>query len=105
MKFIVSIYYNNSLLLILVIISVIFFNHFISITYAQTIDNDNNAPLSGADDIFNNFKEGLLNFAKQLENTVDIDADQVFPNKTIKYNMILNRYEPSEYTIPLLTDK
>jgi hypothetical protein len=83
---------------------IIFFSLGIPVTYAQTIQNDKNINTlltAAADNIFNNFKEELFNFAKQFEYTVDIDADQVFPNKTIKYTM-LNRYESSEYTIPVL---
>jgi hypothetical protein len=69
-------------------------------TYAQPTEN--NTPITAAaDNIFDTFKERLFNFAKQFEYTVDIDADQVFPNNTIK-DTILKRYEPSEYTIPVL---
>ena len=100
MKLIVSIY-NNALLLILVVWSVIFFSRGIPMTYAQTIES-NNTPLTASDNIFNNFKEwALFNFVKQFEYTVDIGADQVFPNKTIKHK-IVDRYEPSEYALPML---
>ena len=69
-------------------------------TYAQTIESNNT--LTASDNIFNNFKEwALFNFVKQFEYTVDIGEDQVFPNKTIKHK-IVDRYEPSEYALPML---
>jgi hypothetical protein len=104
MKFIISIYNSNLWLLLLIMLYIIFFSRGIPVTYAQAIQNNKNinTPLTAAaDNIFNNFKERLFNFAKQLEYTVDIDADQVFPNRTIK-DMIFYRYGPSEYTIPML---
>ena len=59
-------------------------------TYTQPTEN--NTPITAAaDNIFDTFKERLFNFAKQFEYTVDIDADQVFPNNTIK-DTILKRY-------------
>jgi hypothetical protein len=103
MKFIISIYNSNSWLLILVVLYVLF-SHIVPMTYAQTIQNNKNinTPLTAAaNNIFNNFEKGIFNIAKQLEYTVDIDADQVFPNNTIKYT-ILNRYEPSEYRLLVL---
>jgi hypothetical protein len=103
MKFIISIYNSTSWLLILVVLYVLF-SHIVPMTYAQTIQNNKNinTPLTAAaDNIFNNFNKGIFNIAKQLEYTVDIDADQVFPNNAIKHK-ILNRYESSEYTIPVL---
>jgi hypothetical protein len=36
-----------------------------------------------------------------LEYTIDINANQVFPNDTIK-NFVLNKNQPMEYLIPIL---
>ena len=53
------------------------------------------------DNIFKNLKNKIIDLANSLEYTIDINADQIFLNDTIK-NSILNKNEPMEYLIPIL---
>ena len=53
------------------------------------------------ENIIKNLKNKIINFTKSMEYTIDINADQIFPNDTIK-NSVLNKQEPMEYSIPIL---
>jgi hypothetical protein len=53
------------------------------------------------ENIFKNVKNKIINITKSVEYTIDINADQIFPNDTIK-NSVLNKNEPMEYLIPVL---
>jgi hypothetical protein len=53
------------------------------------------------ENIFKNLKNKIIDLANSLEYTIDINADQIFLNDTIK-NSILNKNEPMEYLIPIL---
>lgn len=56
------------------------------------------------ENIFKNLKNKIIDLANSLEYTIDINADQIFLNDTIK-NSILNKNEPMEYLIPILEYK
>jgi hypothetical protein len=53
------------------------------------------------ENIFKNLKNKIIDITKNVEYTIDIKADQIFPNDTIR-NSILNKNEPMEYLIPIL---
>lgn len=53
------------------------------------------------ENIFKNLKNKIIDLANSLEYTIDINADQIFLNDTIK-NSILSKNEPMEYLIPIL---
>ena len=53
------------------------------------------------ENIFKNVKNKIIDITKSVEYTIDINADQIFPNDTIK-NSVLNKNEPMEYLIPVL---
>ena len=53
------------------------------------------------ENIFKNVKNKIIDITKSVEYTIDINADQIFPNDTIK-NSVLNKNEPMEYLIPIL---
>jgi hypothetical protein len=74
--------------------------------YAQVdisiFDNDNDiytAVMSGI--MFNAFKGNLLDFTAPFEHSVEIDADQIFPNETLKRE-IISRTGPLEFSMPTL---
>jgi hypothetical protein len=64
--------------------------------YGQNSNNTN-----VFENIFKNLKNKIIDFTKSMEYTIDINADQIFPNDTIK-NSVLNKNEPTEYLIPIL---
>ena len=67
-----------------------------SLVYGQNSDNTNIF-----ENIFKNIKNKIIDVTKSLEYTVDIKANQIFPNDTLK-NSILNKNHPMEYFIPVL---
>ena len=70
-----------------------------SLVYGQNSDNTN-----VFDNIFKNLKNKIIDLTKSVEYTIDIEANQIFPNDTIK-NSILNKNQPMEYLIPILEYK
>lgn len=85
------------IILILLFILIIATNN-ISIIYAQNFDyTDTNI----FDDKFEDLKNKFINITRNLEYTIDINANQIFPNDTIK-NFVLNKNQPVEYLIPIL---
>lgn len=85
------------IILILLFILIIATNN-IFIIYAQNFDNtDTNI----FDDKFEDLKNKFINITRNLEYTIDINANQIFPNDTIK-NFVLNKNQPVEYLIPIL---
>lgn len=67
-----------------------------SLVYGQNSNNTN-----VFDNIFKNLKNKIIDLTKSVEYTIDIEANQIFPNDTIK-NSILNKNQPMEYLIPIL---
>ena len=53
------------------------------------------------DDLFGLFKGNTLNFQNPFEHQIDIDAKQIFPNETLKRE-IISKSGPSEFTMPYL---
>ena len=85
------------IILILLFVLIIATNN-ISIVYTQNFNNvDNNI----FDNLFKNVKDKFSNITRNLEYTVDINANQIFPNDTIK-NSVLNKNQQVEYLIPAL---
>jgi len=76
--------------LIIIVTNNIFF------VYGQNFNN-----INIFENIFKNVKNKIIDITKSVEYTVDINADQIFPNDTIK-NSVLNKQEPMEYLIPIL---
>ena len=67
--------------------------------YGQNNNNNNNTNIF--ENIIKNLKNKIIDFTKSMEYTIDINADQIFPNDTIK-NSVLNKNDPMEYSIPIL---
>ena len=53
------------------------------------------------DNVFENFAKRLGNISKQFEYTVDISGKQIFPNETLKQDIVSN-YKSSTYDISTL---
>ncbi len=70
-----------------------------SLVYGQNSNNTN-----VFDNILKNLKNKIIDLTKGVEYTIDIKANQIFPNDTIK-NSILNKNQPMEYLIPILEYK
>jgi hypothetical protein len=85
------------LILIFLFVLIIGTNN-ISIVYTQ---NFNNTDTNIFDNKFYDLKNKFINITRSLEYTIDINANQIFPNDTIK-NMVLNENRPVEYLIPVL---
>ena len=85
------------IILILLFILIIATNN-IPIVYTQ---NFNNADTNIFDNLFKNIKDKFSNITRNLEYTLDINANQIFPNDTIK-NSVLNKNQQVEYLIPVL---
>ena len=85
------------LILILLFVLIITTNK-ISIIHTQNFDNTNTNIF---DNLFKNLKDKFSNITRNLEYTVDINANQIFPNDTIK-NSVLNKNQQVEYFIPVL---
>ncbi len=85
------------LILILLFVLIITTNK-ISIIHTQ---NFNNTDTNVFDNLFKNLKDKFSNITRNLEYTIDINANQIFPNDTIK-NSVLNKNQQVEYLIPAL---
>lgn len=85
------------LILIFLFVLIIGTNN-ISIVYTQ---NFNNTDTNIFDNKFYDLKNKFINITRSLEYTIDINANQIFPNDTIK-NMVLNENQSVEYLIPIL---
>jgi len=85
------------IILILLFVLIIATNN-ISIVYTQ---NFNNVDTNIFDSLFKNVKDKFSNITRNLEYTIDINANQIFPNDTIK-NSVLNKNQQVEYLIPVL---
>jgi hypothetical protein len=57
--------------------------------------------VAGKDNVFENFAKQLGNISKQFEYTVDISGKQIFPNETLKQDIVSN-YKSSTYNISTL---
>lgn len=53
------------------------------------------------DNVFDIFEGNFLNLANPFEHTVEIDADQIFPNETLKREIVSDS-GPFKFTIPTL---
>jgi len=85
------------IILILLFVLIIATNN-ISIVYTQ---NFNNTDTNIFDNLFTNLKDKFINITKSLEYTIDINANQIFPNDTIK-SSVLTKNQQVEYLIPIL---
>ncbi len=53
------------------------------------------------DNVFDIFEGNFLNLANPFEHTVEIDADQIFPNETLKREIVSDS-GPLKFTLPTL---
>jgi hypothetical protein len=85
-------------LTLLVIISVFMYNQYdtnLLSVYAQSNTN----PLDNAlSHIFGNITKAFNGLTRQPEYTISLDGKQIFPNSTLKQNIVDN-YQPSTYDI------
>ncbi len=58
------------------------------------VDNGNN--------VFDIFEGNSLNIANLFEHTVEIDGDQIFPNETLKREIVSDSGGPLKFTMPTL---
>jgi hypothetical protein len=75
----------------------------VQIADAQLISFDNRSMNISVkfDDLFGLFKGNTLNFQNPFEHQIEIDAKQIFPNETLKRE-IISKSGPSEFTMPYL---
>jgi hypothetical protein len=86
------------IIIVIFLFVLIISTHMISIVYAQNFINTNTNIF---DNLYKNLKNKFINATRNLEYAIDINANQVFPNDTIK-NIVLNKNYPVEYLIPIL---
>ena len=73
-------------------------NRFFSQAYTEA-DDEGSKPSFLSNDVYTNLITTLLdNFTKKLEYTFELDGNQIFPNDSIKQD-IVSRYKSSEYNI------
>ena len=99
-----------TLAILLSIVIVFSVHNFRSLVVAYTIPIDmenittsihkNVIPVADSN-IFGNLAKQFGGFTKQFEYTVDLDGKQIFPNDTIKQNIVTN-YKSADYNIPSL---
>jgi hypothetical protein len=51
--------------------------------------------------LFNSIKGNVLNLTNPFEHTIVIDASHIFPNETLKHEMI-SKFRQSEFKMPIL---
>ena len=54
------------------------------------------------DNVFDIFEGNSLSIANLFEHTVEIDADQIFPNETLKREIVSDSGGPLKFTMPTL---
>ena len=67
----------------------------------SSFDNSSNHTSVKNDDLFGLLKGNGLNLPNLFEHLIDIDAKQIFPNETLK-SEIISKVGPSEFTMPYL---
>jgi hypothetical protein len=76
----------------------------------KDMDNNNSSSISSHNNIFsiadnnNNNNNILGSLSKQFDYTVDLDGKQIFPNDTVKQD-IVTKYKPADYNISSLNYK
>ena len=98
---------NNLLSITIIIFSICAFLPSLVVAYTEPKDMDNS--ISSHDNIIrpvadNNNGNIFGNLAKQFEYTVDLDGKQIFPNDTIKQD-IVSKYKSADYNISNLNYK
>ncbi len=95
------------LVLILVLLPLLSLTHsilpIVQIADAELISFDNRGMNISVkfDELFGLFKGNTLNFQNPFEHQIEIDAKQIFPNETLKRE-IISKSGPSEFTMPYL---
>jgi hypothetical protein len=96
---------NSATFVVLVIATIMLFvsyqGFFILNVYSPTENRSNDNSIGTSDNTFNNIIKILFNLANPTEYTVDLKANDIFPNQTIQ-DKILYNYESTKYTIPVL---
>ncbi|MGA9170108.1 MAG: hypothetical protein WBZ20_08185, partial [Nitrososphaeraceae archaeon] len=98
---------NNLLSITIIIFSICAFLPTLVVAYTEPRDMDNS--ISSHENIIrpvadNNNGNIFGNLAKQFEYTVDLDGKQIFPNDTIKQD-IVSKYKSADYNISNLNYK
>ena len=97
---------NNLLSITIIIFSICAFLPSLVVAYTEPKDMDNS--ISSHDNIIrpvaDNNNNIFGNLAKQFEYTVDLDGKQIFPNDTIKQD-IVTKYKSADYNISNLNYK
>src|SRR4051812_22173169 len=96
---------NNLLLITIIIFSICAFLPSLVVAYTEPKDMDNS--ISSHDNIIHSVADNnniFGNLAKQFEYTVDLDGKQIFPNDTIKQD-IVTKYKSADYNISNLNYK
>ncbi len=74
---------------------------FILNAYSPAENRSNDNSIGTSDNTFDNIIKIFFNLANPTEYTVDLKANDIFPNQTIQ-DKILYDYESTKYTIPVL---
>jgi hypothetical protein len=90
-----------SIFLVMIIIISCYHNILTLRVYAQFENRSISSLLNTVDNTLNSITKGLFNLPKHFEYTIDLDTKEVFPNQTVE-ERILNKYEPTKYSIPIL---
>lgn len=90
-----------SIFLVMIIIISCYYNISTLRVYAQFENRSISSLLNTVDNTLNSITKGLFNLPKHFEYTIDLDTKEVFPNQTVE-ERILNKYEPTKYSIPIL---
>ena len=88
---------NNLLSITIIIFSICAFLPSLVVAYTEPKDDNIIRPVADNNNIFGNL-------AKQFEYTVDLDGKQIFPNDTIKQD-IVTKYKSADYNISNLNYK
>jgi hypothetical protein len=93
----------TSLISLIVVFSIGASQYYRSYAEVKDRDSSSNNPLVtiAENNIFGNVAKQFSNFNKQFEYTVDLEGKQIFPNDTIKQDIITS-YKSSDYNISSL---
>ena len=90
----------TSLISLIVVFSIGDYQHYTSYAEGKDRASSNNplVPIVDDNNILGNIAKQFRSLTKQFEYTVDLDGKQIFPNDTIKQDIVTN-YKPSDYNI------
>ena len=85
-------------LTLLVIISLFITNQYYPTLFSVYAQGNTNSLNNALSHIFGNITKAFNGLTRQPEYTINLDGNQIFPNSTLKEN-IVEKYQPSTYDI------